>query len=88
MFRCRHGRRGSAVLKHWTIPTPIMPTLRTHLLLYIRSLNCELKMTSSGSEPKIYLRGVTPHTLIHGGLGHRPLLCEELESCGSYLDLI
>ena len=35
-------------------------------------------MTSSGGEPKIYLRGVTPHKLIHGGLGHRPLLYEEL----------
>ena len=35
-------------------------------------------MTSSGSEPKIYLRGVTPHTLIHGGLGHRPPPFEEL----------
>jgi hypothetical protein len=35
-------------------------------------------MTSSGGEPKIYLRGVTPHTLIHGGLGHRHLLCEDL----------
>ena len=36
-------------------------------------------MTSSGGEPKIYLRGVTPHILIHGGLGHRPPLCEELD---------
>ena len=35
-------------------------------------------MTSSGGEPKIYLSGVTPHTLIHGGLGHRHLLCEDL----------
>ena len=35
-------------------------------------------MTSSGGEPKIYLCGVTPHTLMHGGLGHRHLLCEEL----------
>ena len=35
-------------------------------------------MTSNGGEPKIYLRGVTPHTLIHGGLGHRHLLCEDL----------
>ena len=35
-------------------------------------------MTSSGGEPKIYLRGVTPHILIHGGLGHRPPPFEEL----------
>ena len=35
-------------------------------------------MTSSGGELKIYLRGVTPHTLIHGGLGHRHLLCKDL----------
>ena len=45
-------------------------------------------MTSSGGEPKIYLCGVTPHTLIHGGLGHRPLLCEELILFGLSLDFI
>ena len=33
---------------------------------------------SSGSEPEIYLRGVIPHTLIYGGLGHRPPPYEEL----------
>ena len=41
---------------------------------------------SSGGELKIYLRGVTPHTLIHGGLGHRHLLCEDLVFMELYLD--
>ena len=36
-------------------------------------------MTSSWFGPKIYLRGAKPHILIYGGLGHRPLLSEELE---------
>ena len=45
-------------------------------------------MTSSGGEPKIYLRGVTPHTLLHGGLGHRPPPYEELILFGSYLGVL
>ena len=45
-------------------------------------------MTSSGGEPKIYLRGVTPHTLLHGGLGHRPPPYEELILFGSYLGIL
>ena len=31
-FRCRHGFRGSAVLIHWAIPLPIMPTVRIHFV--------------------------------------------------------
>ena len=45
-------------------------------------------MMSSGGELKIYLRGVTPHTLIHGGLGHRHLLCEDLVFMDLHLDFI
>ena len=45
-------------------------------------------MTSSGGEPKIYLRGVTPLTLIHGGLGHRPLLVEELDLIRAFIAYI
>ena len=45
-------------------------------------------MMSSGCEPKIHLRGVTPHTLLHGGLGHRPPPYEELILFGSYLGVL
>ena len=45
-------------------------------------------MISSGCEPKIHLRGVTPHTLLHGGLGHRPPPYEELILFGSYLGVL
>ena len=42
-------------------------------------------MLSNGGEPKIYLRGITPHNLIHGGLGHQLLRCEELILLWCYL---
>ena len=51
---------------------------KNHVFLYILLLNCEFQMMSSGSEPKIHLRGLTPHMLIYGGLGHHPLPFEEL----------
>ena len=40
-------------------------------------------MTSSSFGPKIYLRGAIQYTLIYGGLGHRPLLSEELMLVGA-----
>ena len=44
-------------------------------------------MTSSGREPKIYLRGVTPRTHIWWPWPP-PLPCEELLLFGVYLDFI
>ena len=39
-------------------------------------------MMSSSFGPKIHLRGALLHTLTYGGLGHRPLLSEELVLVG------
>ena len=69
----------------WTNPLPIMPTLRIHFaLLYSFQLWIVSLLMSTGSEPDIYLRGVIPHTLIYGGLGHRPPPYEELILLGLY----
>ena len=42
---------------------------------------------SSSLGPKIYLRGAKLHILTYGGLGHRPLLCEELMLFGVEMDI-
>lgn len=45
-------------------------------------------MTSSSLGPKIYLRGAKLQILIYGGLGHRPLLNEEVIWFGAYMAFI
>ena len=42
---------------------------------------------SSSFGPKIYLRGAILHTPIYGGIGHRPLLSEELVLFGVFMDI-
>ena len=43
-------------------------------------------MTNSSFEPKIHLCGVKLHILTYGGLGHRPLLSEELVLFGVFTE--
>ena len=60
-----------------------MSTLKDHFTYVSLLLRHLSLMTSSSLGPKIYLRGAIQHTLIYGGLGHRPLLSEELMIVGS-----
>ena len=86
-FRCGHGDRGSAVLIYWAIPPPIMP-----IVTMLFSIYHFWWYLSFNDEYWLWIQDISSRsnamTLIHGGLGHRPLPFEELIPCKSYLSFI
>ena len=68
---------GGVRFKLLSYPSPIMPIVRNHFTFVLLYVTFELNDEYWFWTQDISSRCQTI-TLIHGGLGHRPLLCEEL----------
>jgi hypothetical protein len=74
-FRCRHRKRGSAVLIDWAIPSLIMPIAinhSLHIIYWYLNLNVSFWYWA-----QVSLRGSKSILLKHGGLGHQPFSLRE-----------
>ena len=69
-------------------PSPHNADIKRLFHLYVALCDILSLMTSSSLGPMIYLRDAKLQILIYGGLGHHPLLIEELMLFGVLMDFI